>query len=202
MSRNKASDAPPDQRAAILANSAALFASRGYPSTTMNDVADASSLSKATLYHYFSEKGELLQTIADSHVSRLVTIVQDIEEERHPPEDWLRLLIAGFMREYESAHHAHRVLTEDVRFLNPEARDAILTKERVVVSAFARALVAIRPELRAAKLEKPLTMLLFGMMNWMFTWLQPAGRLSYEEMATVVTDLFFGGFPNVRIKGD
>jgi len=165
----------------------------------MNDVADASNLSKATLYHYFTEKGELLKTIADAHVSRLVDVVTKIEGQAHAPEERLRALVAGFMREYETAHHAHRVLTEDVRFLEPQARELILAKERRVVAAFADAIVAVRPELRDAKVDKPLTMLLFGMINWMFTWLDANGRLSYADMSRMVTELFFGGFVGMPI---
>ena len=41
-------------------------------------------------------------------------------------------------------------------------------------------------------------MLLFGMMNWMFTWLQPDGELSHDDLAPVVADLFFGGLGAVR----
>ena len=42
-------------------------------------------------------------------------------------------------------------------------------------------------------------MLLFGMMNWMFTWLQPDGRLTHTAMAPVVADLFFGGLHSVQL---
>ena len=40
-------------------------------------------------------------------------------------------------------------------------------------------------------------MLLFGMMNWMFTWLRPDGSLTHADMAPVVADLFFGGLAAV-----
>lgn len=199
MHRKKPPRLPTDQQRSILANSAALFARQGYPSTTMNDVAAACNLSKATLYHHFSDKSALLHTIADEHVSRLVALVEKISVQTHAPEDLLRALILGFMQEYENAHHAHRVLTADVRFLSPPARQAILDKERVVVRAFASALVALRPDLQTAQLHTPLTMLLFGMMNWMFTWLQPEGRLSYDTMAGIVADLFLGGFAAVAL---
>ena len=52
--------------------------------------------------------------------------------------------------------------------------------------------------MRAHELDKPLTMLLFGMINWMFTWLRPDGALSHEQMAPVVADLFIGGLAAVR----
>ena len=48
---------------------------------------------------------------------------------------------------------------------------------------------------------KALTMLLFGMMNWMFTWLKPQGALSYDTMAPVVADLFLGGLGAVQTPG-
>ena len=41
-------------------------------------------------------------------------------------------------------------------------------------------------------------MLLFGMINWMFTWLQPRRQLDHDAMAPVVADLFFGGLAAVR----
>ena len=94
---------------------------------------------------------------------------------------------------YADSQNEHRVLTEDVRFLAPAERRRVLGGERKVVAAFADAIAAARPELRSAGLEKPLAMLLFGMMNWMFTWLQPRGALSHADMAPVVADLFFGG---------
>ncbi|MEO5698711.1 MAG: TetR/AcrR family transcriptional regulator, partial [Burkholderiaceae bacterium] len=43
------------------------------------------------------------------------------------------------------------------------------------------------------------TMLLFGMMNWMVTWMQPGGRLTHAAMAPIVADLFFGGLDAVRL---
>jgi TetR/AcrR family transcriptional regulator len=42
-------------------------------------------------------------------------------------------------------------------------------------------------------------MLLFGMMNWMFTWLRPNGALTHADMTPVVADLFFGGLAAVKV---
>ena len=114
------------------------------------------------------------------------------------PEPHLRELIRRFVQEYGEAQYQHRVLTEDVKFLQDEDRARLLVIERQVVAAFADAVAAVRPELEAARLHKPLTMLLFGMINWTFTWLRPDGELSYEAMAPMVADLFFGGLGAVN----
>ncbi|HLO95395.1 MAG TPA: TetR/AcrR family transcriptional regulator, partial [Burkholderiaceae bacterium] len=55
------------------------------------------------------------------------------------------------------------------------------------------------PGLAAAQLEKPVAMLLFGMINWTFTWLKPDGELSYDSVAPMVADLFFGGLGAVAL---
>ena len=187
-----------DQRELILQRAASLFAHGGYPGTSMNQVAEACGLSKATLYHYYRDKYALLVSIAEGHVTRLQGIVGAALAEEATPQGQLRALIRRLVEEYANAQNEHRVLTEDVRFLAPADRERILAKEREVVAAFTRVVVALRPDLKNASLGKPLTMLLFGMVNWMFTWMKPDGALAYEEMAPVVADLFLGGLPAVQ----
>jgi AcrR family transcriptional regulator len=186
------------QRDEILARAAELFARRGYPGTSMNQVAEACGMSKAALYHYVRDKDQLLVEIAQGHVARLVALVGEVAAEGLPAPEHLRRLIERFVQEYASAQNAHRVLTEDVRFLEPPDRERVLADERRVIAAFAGAVASIRPDLRASRLDKPLTMLLFGMINWMFTWVRPDGALTHEQLAPLVADLFFGGLPAVR----
>ena len=187
------------QRDEILAHAAELFARRGYPGTSMNEVAEACGMSKPALYHYVRDKERLLAEIAQGHVQRLVALVGEVAAENLPAPEHLRRLIERFVQEYASAQNAHRVLTEDVRFLEPPDRERVLADERRVIAAFAGAVAALRPDLESARLHKPLTMLLFGMINWMFTWVRPEGALTHEQMAPLVADLFFGGLPAVRV---
>ena len=185
------------QREQILAAAAQLFATRGYTAATMNDVAAACGVSKATLYHYVRDKHGLLALITRSHVARLEALVQAVSAKHLSPQAHLQALIEQFMHAYASAEHEHRVLTEDVKFLADDDRQAVLAAQRRVVAAFAQAVAACRPELQAAGLHTPLAMLLFGMINWTFTWLKAGGALSHETLAPVVTALFFGGLPAV-----
>ena len=193
-----------EQRDMILACAAQLFAKSGYRATSMNQVAEASGLSKATLYHYFRDKYALLLHIADDHVSRLQDLSANANDPALTDKQQLQRLIIRFVEAYADARDAHRVLTEDVRFLEPDDRDRVLAKERQVVAHFARLVAALRPEADAAQWAKPLTMLLFGMINWLFTWMRPAdsGRpaaLDHATLAPVVADLFLAGLAAVRL---
>jgi AcrR family transcriptional regulator len=189
------------QREQILARAAELFARQGYTATSMNQVALACGVSKPSLYHYVRDKYQLLVEIAEDHVGRLKLLVLAAQRKPLDAEARVRELIASFLEVYAHAQAAHRVLTEDVKFLEPADRERVLDGQREVVAAFAQAIADTRPELRASELHKPLTMLLFGMMNWMFTWLQPSGKLTHAAMAPVVADLFFGGLNAVRLAG-
>ena len=188
-----------DQREMILAQAAQLFARRGYSATSMNQVAEACGLSKATLYHYYRDKYSLLVSIADDHVSRLAALVEDEATLKLKGEARLRYLIKRIVEEYADAQNAHRVLTEDVKFLEEADRERVLDKERQVVAGFARAVAEMRGGTAGAQLSKPLTMLLFGMINWMFTWMKPEGQLDYDAMGPIVADLFVGGIGEVKL---
>jgi len=185
-------------REAILRSATRLFAAQGYPGTSMSDLARECGISKPLLYHYVSDKYELLREITEGHVSRLEALVGEVDALALAPLPRLRELIRRFVHEYAQARHDHGVLTQDVKFLEPKDRNRVLRKERAVVAAFAATIAEARPELARAALDKPLTMLLFGMINWMFTWLQPEGALSHDAMAPIVADLFLGGLGAVQ----
>ncbi len=198
MSRTRAANFD-DQQAMILSHAAHLFAQRGYMATSMNQVAEACGLSKATLYHYHRDKYGLLVSIAEGHVTRLHELVLDVMAQKLNPDARLRELIRRLVTEYADAQDAHRVLTEDVKFLLPDDRARVLGREREVVAGFARAVTDAYPQTGSAQLSKPLSMLLFGMINWLFTWMKPGGNLTFEAMADIVADLFSGGVPNVKL---
>jgi AcrR family transcriptional regulator len=188
-----------DQREQILVAAAQLFATRGYTATTMNEVATACGVSKATLYHYVADKHGLLVQISAGHVAKLEALVLTVAAQALPPAAHMQALILRFMQVYAGAQQEHRVLTEDVKFLDVADRRKVLAAQRRVVAAFADAVAALRPDLRAAKLDKAVAMLLFGMMNWTFTWLKASGALTHESLAPLVANLFIGGLPSLHL---
>ena len=92
-----------DQRELILAQAAALFAQRGYPATSMSQVALACGLSKATLYHYYRDKYSLLVSITEGHVAKLGALVDEVLAQDLAPELRLRTLIRRIVEEYAGA---------------------------------------------------------------------------------------------------
>lgn len=196
MARTKAPDFEA-QRERILELAAAAFAASSYPSTSMSDLAAACGTSKARLYHYYESKEAILFDLLDRYTQRLTAVVTRVEAEgerlgRTARERFADLLRA-FLAEYENSQTRHIALINDVKFLADEQRDRILQRERDVVAAFGRQLRLAYPERVTAENQTPLTMTVFGMINWTFTWLKPGGRLSYAAFAEMVVGLIEGG---------
>ena len=186
------------QRAAIRDAATRLFADKGYASASIADLARACGISKALMYHYYRDKEDLLADIALSYVDRLASIVDDVAAQQLPPATHLRRLVDTFMAEYEHSAARHRVLVQDVKYLERAHRGRVLARQRKVVDGFAGVIAQLAPEATRAELAKPLTMILFGMINWTFTWLKDRGPLTYSDMAPLVADLFLGGIGRVR----
>ncbi|MGH6624201.1 MAG: TetR/AcrR family transcriptional regulator [Burkholderiaceae bacterium] len=190
--------AAPVRAEMIRAAAAELFSERGYAAASIAELAKACGISKALMYHYYRDKEHLLADIADSYIERLQVIVDEVGAEGLPPAAHLRRLIERFMIEYEHSAARHRVLVQDVKYLERTHRSRVLAKQRRVVRGFADVIAQLAPEGERSGLVKPLTMILFGMVNWTFTWLKERGPLTYADMAPVVADLFLGGIARVR----
>ncbi len=83
----------------------------------------------------------------------------------------------------ETSHSRHIALLNDVKYLATAQRDIVLNRQRDVVAAFARQLTRAYPEHVNRGNQTPLTMMVFGMINWTFTWLKPGGPMGYGDFA-------------------
>jgi hypothetical protein len=134
------------------------------------------------------DKYALLVSIANGRVSRLQLLVAEVAREAAEFELQLCEFTLRIADEYADAQDAHQVLTEDVKFLELDDQKRLLNKKREMVAGFARAVGALRPDLAQATLSKPLTMLLLGMVNWMFMRMKPGGKLDHAALEDRVAD--------------
>ena len=185
------------KRDEILDIAAQCFASQSYPAASMNDIAAAGGTSKARLYHYYGSKDAILFDLLDRYTQRLLAIIGQAEAtaQRRNLDDRAALheLIRSFLEEYETSATRHVALLNDTKFLGDEQRELILNRQRDVVSAVTRFLRRAYPHRLNPVNQTAVTMMLFGMINWTFTWLRPGGAMSYPAFADEVIALLDGG---------
>jgi len=196
MARSRANDYD-DKRQAILDRSAELFSAHGYDRASMNKIAEACGVSKANLYHYYKDKEGLLFDVIRFHLKELLEVVETADDLSAPPEARLRGLIAALLEAYRDADSQHNVQISSMRFLPHDRQTELKKMERDLVTIFSSAVVGVTPHLKGTKMLTPVTMSLFGMVNWHYLWFKSNGSVSRAEYADLVTRLIVDGARNV-----
>ncbi|MBK5958669.1 TetR family transcriptional regulator [Rhodoplanes elegans] len=194
MARTRAQDYDA-KRGAILHRAAELFARHGYSGTSITMIAEACGMSKALLYHYYPDKEAVLFDILSAHLAVLIAAVEKAAAESAgaPPEERLYAIAAALLDEYRDADAEHQVQIANLKLLPQDKQDQLRAMERTLVGHFSDAIAAAVPSIGHGPLLKPLTMSMFGMLNWHYLWFRPGKGLSREDYARLVTRLLASG---------
>lgn len=193
MARTRAADFD-EKRRSILDSAAAVFAKLGMERASMAQIAQENNVSKALLYHYYPSKDLLIFDIGRTHLVELEAAIIEADRPDLEPRARLRHLIGGVLENYRTAANFHQVLLNGTGSLTEAQRLELREMERRIVKAFSDVLVDINPALADNRAGvTPITMSLFGILNWVYTWFRPSGALSREGYADMVTALFLDG---------
>jgi AcrR family transcriptional regulator len=182
------------KRKLILARAAELFAQHGYGGASITMIAEACGISKALLYHYYSDKEAVLFDILSEHLSHLIDVVERVDQDATSPQEALHAIAAALLEAYRDADAPHQVQIGALKLLPPEKQHPLKELERELVRHFAHAIARAVPGLEDGLL-KPVTMALFGMLNWHYLWFREGRGLSRTDFARLVTELIVVGAP-------
>jgi len=180
----------------ILRTSARIFAEKSYHSTSMRDIARATGVSLAGLYHYCKSKEELLFLIQDHCFAvvreRLEERIKDVDD----PIEKLHIFIDNHLSFFAANMAEMKVLSHEAESLEGELHRHVSTKKE----HYAKLARKILREIKGQSQVGPAidltvaTYALFGMMNWIYNWYDPRGKLSVKQLVDNITRLFLNGF--------
>ncbi len=180
----------------ILRNAARIFAEKNYHSTTMRDISRATGVSLAGLYHYCKSKEELLFLIQDNCFGRVLERLEERLRGVDDPLTRLRIFIENHLSFFAANMAEMKVLSHEAESLAGELHTHVSTKKDKYTKLARRILKEIPQQLIAGS-QVDLTVAtyaLFGMMNWIYNWYDPRGKLKVSELVDNVTRLFLHGF--------
>ena len=192
MARTRASNYD-EKRLAILNRSAELFSEHGYDRASMNRIAEACGVSKANLYHYYKDKEGLLFDVIRFHLKELLDVIEEANHIDLPADERLRELVGALLEAYRDADSQHNVQISSMRFLPPKRQTELKGMEREMVEIFSNAILGVAPHLKGTRMLKPVTMSLFGMVNWHYLWFKNTGSVTRADYADLVTKLIADG---------
>ena len=173
------------QRFRILESSARLFAHQGFESTSINEIADEVSLSKATIYHYFTGKEDIYSEIILDTLDRLFPFVRDAIKRKDTAATRLVAAMEAHAQYFEDNFWGFTAMLigfGGIRELNRRARAIALRDSyeallRYIITA-GIASGEFRPVDAAVASRAVLSML-----NWMVRWYKPGGAKRAREFA-------------------
>jgi len=195
----------------ILRTAARIFAEKSYHSTSMRDISRETGVSLAGLYHYCKSKEELLFLIQDHCFGR---VLERLDERINPIEDpfeRLRIFVDNHLSFFAANMAEMKVLSHEAESLAGDLHEHVSTRKRQYTRTARKILSEVqqaaidgpeRSPKRAGRRERPMkpidltvaTYALFGMMNWIYNWYDPRGKLSVSHLVDNITRLFLTGF--------
>jgi TetR/AcrR family fatty acid metabolism transcriptional regulator len=102
------------KRRLILDAAVRVFATRGYHTSRVGDIAEEAGIAHGLLYHYFSSKEEVLETVFRDNWSELLDAFARIEASEATPLEQLAAIAKTLLRAWRERPDLVRVMVREV----------------------------------------------------------------------------------------
>lgn len=175
-----------------------MVAERGYDNVSLRDVAEALEMSKGTILHHFGSKDRLLEHVHSDYMERRLVEAHSLLARLKPPPDQLAALIYQLML---AEHHDRSATVAFAREIVRFASDEIMSDVRRMRDEYTGLLRGVvQRGMEAGVFAEGnaaiVTLQIFGMCNWSWTWYRPEGAWSAEDIAEEFTRVIFNGLGN------
>jgi len=176
----------------LLRTAAEVFARQGYHATSMRDLAKATGMSLAGMYYYVRCKDQLLYQIQERCFMAVLEGAQSALEAGTDPADRIDRLIRHHVTFFTENMNEMKVLSHEANSLIEERQDSINRLKKQYVTLVAELIGDAQGD--APRVDNRIAAYaVFGMMNWIYTWYDPAGRIKPDQLAEQLSQLFLHG---------
>ena len=190
-------------RDAILRVFAEQVADRGYADTSLSDVAGELNLSKGTIVHHFGTKESLLREVHVAYFSRRFAEADYVHAQLKDPVSRLAAMIYALLAAHRDDRAASLAcLRELVRYFDGDLTDYI-RKQRARYTAIVHGILRDGVDEGVFRTADPKmsALQIFGMCNYAWTWYQPDGSRSVEDIARLFARNILDGLAGPAIAG-
>jgi AcrR family transcriptional regulator len=178
----------------IFAEAVRIFRQKGYHATSMQNIADAVGLQKASLYHYLPGKEALLFKIFERSSGALTQQLETICDSADSPADKLRRAIQAHLIALCAQLDTYTVYLSERRALSNRYHARV----RAEGEKHARLIEKILAEGIARKHfyaldTRMVALAILGMCNWLYQWYSPEGRLTPQQIAEIFSGVVLNG---------
>jgi AcrR family transcriptional regulator len=176
------------RRQHLIKAAATVFRDKGLAATSVDDIARAIGIDRASLYYYVGSKKELFEEVVLEVVVANVEMAERIRDGDGPAKEKLDQLVREVLVSYAKHYpHIYVYLQEDESQLSSSVpRDGVDVLD--LRRRFDRAVIAIidegveRGEFRSDLSSRVVAYGLVGMINWTHRWFDPHGPVGADDL--------------------
>lgn len=185
----------PARQAQILETAARIFCEKGFDKASMGDIADAVGLTKAGLYHHIGSKEELLFEIMSygmdlfeqNVLNRVMAIADPLERLKATLRGHVLLVTRDRPKEVT-------VILHESNALKGRYRDKINARKKRYITLLEKTFRELVKSGAARRVDPTAAAFaMLGMVNWIYQWYEPGGKLDENALADGLSDVFLGG---------
>ena len=113
----------PDKHGKIIKASTKVFAKKGFFNARISDIAKEAKVADGTIYLYFNNKFDILISVFEQEIGRLIDQVKTLLEKEDDPRKMLRLFITKHLTEMKKNKNLAEVIQIELRQTNKLIRD-------------------------------------------------------------------------------
>ncbi|MBI5442160.1 MAG: TetR/AcrR family transcriptional regulator [Deltaproteobacteria bacterium] len=185
----------PDLRKQQILDAAVhLFHQVGFEAASLRDLASMVGINKATIYHYFESKEEILFHIVQKVGDELLNGVRDASKQPGRPLGVLEAMIRFQLGYVESHTEEIKVLVEEKKSLGADLHKEIRSTEAEIFRLYEEILRRCQSERSVRPLHLATSAFaILGQINWLYHWYQPKGSLSIPQLTEEIVTILFRG---------
>lgn len=184
-----------EKRARILEAAARVFASKGFFSSTVAEVAREAKVADGTIYLYFQSKDDLLLRLVDARMEALREAMEAALAPTEDPREKLATFIRYHLRMVAQSPLEAQVLIVELRQSGSERKRALAELMRPYLAILSGIVEeGIAQGVMRPLDPRPVRHAIFGALDEVaLSWLLRGRRFDLEENARQLADLFIGG---------
>jgi len=113
----------PDKHGKIIKASTKVFAKKGFFNARISDIAKEAKVADGTIYLYFNNKFDILISVFEQEIGRLIEQVKTLLDKEDDPREMLRVFITKHLTEMKKNKNIAEVIQIELRQTNKLIRD-------------------------------------------------------------------------------
>ena len=179
---------------------ARLFNRKGYVEANMDDIAAEAKMSKGGIYHYFSSKDEILFFVLTNYMDIMLEDLEAEVQKIKNSSSKIQFVISRHIELYIKYSSEGKTLLHEAHCLPSKYYKKIAAKEKKyfqIASGVLSEFFGGQTKINNGRITV-MTFLLFGMCNWVYSWYNPKGDITPEELSEMIWTLFLNGVNRLR----